>query len=99
MNNIQGKINKLCMALKINKKQTYLIDKRQFYNDTFEKVCTLIKINRLMPTEEYNKIHPFNKKNSKKYKYVKEEIYSSTSNIKILKKLAELYKEAGGSSG
>ncbi|MCR3759173.1 hypothetical protein KYB31_09240 [Clostridium felsineum] len=90
--NIQSKINKLCIALK-TKGQTYLIDRKQYYNKELSKVCTSIKINRLMPVEEYNKLFPDNKKDENKYDYIKVEVFSSGSNIKVLKKLVELYKE------
>jgi hypothetical protein len=90
--NIQSKINKLITALKV-KGYTYLLSRDQYYSNKLEKVCTIHKINRLMPIEEYNRLYPDNKKDPSKYKFVKVEVFSSHSNIEILKKLVELYKD------
>lgn len=90
--NIQSKINKLLTALKV-KGHTYLLNREQYYSNKLEKVCTINKINRLMPVEEYNRLYPDNKKDPKKYKFVKVEVFSSHSSVEILKKLVELYKD------
>lgn len=94
MKGIQSKINKLCMALKM-KGYIYLINREQFYSEKLKKVCTIHKLIHLMPTEEYNKMYPDDKKDAEKYKNVKVEILKSFSNIDILIKLAEIYKQVG----
>lgn len=92
MGGIQSKINKLCMALKI-KGYIYLINKEQFYSKKIKKVCTANKLIRLMPVAEYNKLYPNNKKDPNKYENVKVEVLKSFSNIDILIKLAEIYRQ------
>jgi len=94
--NIQSKINKLLTALKV-KGHTYLLNKDQYYSNKLGKVCTINKINKLLPIQEYNRLYPDNKKDPNKYEFVKVEIFSSYSNIAILKKLVELYKNIQGS--
>lgn len=92
--NVQSKINKLCMALKL-KGYIYLVNREQFYNHTLEKVCNINKLMQLLTIEEYNRLYPDNKKNPDKYQYVKVEILESFSSIEILLKLVDIYKKAG----
>lgn len=96
--NIQSKINKLCIALKL-KGYTFLINKEQFYSKKLNKVCTLNRLIRLMTIDEYNSIHPKAKKDTEKYEYVKEEIFRSCSNVEILKELVKLYREISDKNG
>lgn len=92
--NIQSKINKLIKALNA-KGYIYLVNKEQFLSKKFKKVCSIYKLFHLMSIDEYNKMYPDDRKDSKKYDYVKVEKESSFNPIDILLKLAELYKEVG----
>lgn len=93
--NVQSKIRKLTAALEM-KGKIYLVNKEQFYSDKLGKICTSNKLTNLMPVEEYNKIFPDDKKDPEKYKRVKVEVLKSFSNIDILLKLVEIYKEVSG---
>lgn len=95
--NIQGKINKLILALR-QKGYIYTVNKEQFMSKS-DKLCTMYKSFHLMPVSEYNLKYPDDKKDPDKYRYVKVELVSSFSLIDILKALADTYKEVGVSSG
>lgn len=92
--NIQSKINKLIKALNA-KGYIYLVNKEQFLSKKSKKVCPIYKLFHLMSIDEYNKMYPDDRKDSKKYDYVKVEKESSFNPIDILLKLTELYKEVG----
>ena len=92
--NIQSKINKFIKALNA-KGYIYLVNKEQFLSKKSKKVCSIYKLFHLMSIDEYNKMYPDDRKDSKKYDYVKVEKESSFNPIDILLKLTELYKEVG----
>ena len=98
MKNISSKIRKLTRALEVRGK-IYLVNREQFYSMNKHKVCTTHKLSQLLPIEEYNKLNPEDKKEPKKYEYVKVEILKSFSEIDILMKLVDIYQEVGGADG
>lgn len=98
MKNAYSKINKLIRALELEGK-IYLINKEQFYNSESNRRCTINKLSHLMPVEEYNKLFPDNKKNPKKYTYVKLEVFKSYRKEEILIMLAKIYNEVGVADG
>lgn len=98
MKNISSKIRKLTRALEV-KGKIYLVNREQFYSTKKQKVCTTHKLSQLLPIEEYNKLNPDDKKDPKKYEYVKIEVLKSFSEIDILMKLVDIYQEVGGADG
>lgn len=98
MKNISSKIRKLTRALEV-KGKIYLVNREQFYSIKKHRICTTHKLSQLLPIEEYNELNPDNKKDTKKYEYVKVEILKSFSEIDILIKLVDIYKEVGVSDG
>lgn len=98
MKNISSKIRKLTRALEV-KGKIYLVNREQFYSIKKQKVCTTHKLSQLLSIEEYNKLNPEDKKDPKKYEYVKVEILKSFSEIDILIKLVDIYQEVGGADG
>jgi len=89
--NIQAKINKILKALELQGK-IYLINYEQIYSNNFNKVITRLKLYKLIPVEEYNKLYPDKKKDPKKYNKVKVEILKTYNKTELLMKLVEIYK-------
>ena len=96
--NIQGKINKLIKGLNIHG-YIYLVNREQFVSRNIGNVCTVYKLFHLMDVEDYNEMHPDDKKNPNNYSKVKVKILSKFKQQEILLKLVELYKEVGGVDG
>lgn len=98
MKNISSKIRKLTRALEV-KGKIYLVNKEQFYSIKKQRICTTHKLSQLLPIEEYNKLNPEDKKDPKKYEYVKVKILKSFNEIDILMQLVDIYKKVGGADG
>lgn len=97
MGRFSGKINKLCTALS-QRGKIYLIDRRQQYSRKLNKPVTIIILNRLYTTAEYNKLFPMNKKDPKKQRFVKKPVLDSFKEIEILLALVAIYKEGDDSA-
>lgn len=96
--NIQSKINKLIKGLNIYG-YIYLVNREQFVSNKTGNVCTVYKLFHLMDVEEYNSMYPDDKKDTKKYSKVKDEVLSTFKQKDILLKLVYIYKEVGGADG
>ncbi len=96
--NIQSKINKLIKGLNIYG-YIYLVNREQFVSKKTGNVCTVYKLFHLMDVEEYNNMHPDDKKDHNKYSKVKDEVLSTFKQQDIFLKLVEIYKEVGEADG
>ena len=102
MASLMPKIKKLLKALEIEGK-IYLFSKSQVYSQKLGKICTVNKIDVMMPLEEYFEKFPEKRKNRKRYKndYVRIPVADSFREVDILLRLAHIYKQlkGGGPSG
>lgn len=92
--NIPSKINKILKALEVYG-FIYMINKESIYIKDKQKVSSIYKLFNLLPVEEYNKLHPDDKKDINKYEFVKVEILKTFSQIEILLELIDIYKKVG----
>lgn len=95
---IQSKINKLIKGLNIYG-YIYLVNREQFVSNKTGKVYTVYKLFHIVDIEEYNEMHPDNKKDPNKYSKVKVEVLSTFKQQEVLLKLVEVYKEVGEADG
>ena len=96
--NISGKIRKIAKALEI-KGVIYLYSRDQVYSEKLSKVCTLYKLDHLMPWEEFKKKFPDKAERKKKKGVpVRVEIIRTFKEIDVLMYLAEVLK-AGDKDG
>lgn len=98
MSVLTPKIRKLQKALEL-KGKIYLVTKTQVFSNKLGRLCTLNKLDYLMPVDEYNKLYPEKPKDENKYKLVKVEVESSFREIDILLRLVDVYQKVGESGG
>lgn len=98
MSSLTPKIKKLQKALEL-RGNIYLFTKTQVYSKKLSRLCTLNKLDYLMPVEDYNKLHPEKPKDVKRYQFVKVEVIDSFRELDILLCLLDVYKKAGDDSG
>lgn len=96
--NLTGKIRKIIKALEI-RGLIYLYSREQVYSQKLSKVCTMYRIDYLMPWEEYKKKFP-DKAERKKNKgvSVRVEMARSFREIDILLYIVDVLK-AGDEGG
>lgn len=96
--NLTGKIRKIIKALEI-RGLIYLYSREQVYSQKLSKVCTMYRIDYLMPWEEYKKKFP-DKAERKKNKgvSVRVEMARSFREIDILLYIVDVLK-AGDKGG
>lgn len=96
MKGLWTKIRKLLTALN-QRGEKYLVNREMVYSSKLDKMCTVYKLNRLTPIDEYYESHP-NKKRRKNddREFVKEEVISSFKEVDILLSLASIYKGGDG---
>jgi hypothetical protein len=95
MKSLWATIKKLLTALSL-RGERYLVNREMVYSAKLDKMCTVYKLNRLTPIDEYYKKHPEKKrrKNDER-EYIKEPIFSSFKEVDIVLNLAAIYKGGG----
>lgn len=89
-------IKKLLTALG-QRNELYMVNREMVYSDKISKMCTVYKLNRLTPIDEYYANHPEKKrKKNDERQFVKEVINSSFKEKDILLNLVEIYKGGDG---
>ena len=58
MGKLKSKINKVMMALAVNRNEIYLLNTRQQWSEQFQKPLTILTLQKRMTREEWNKLHP-----------------------------------------
>lgn len=92
MKNLWSTIKKLLTALS-QRGEIFLVNREMVYSEKLEKMCTLYKLNRLTPTEEYYKNNPDKKRRKDDDRqFVKETVNSSFKEVDILLNLVAIYK-------
>lgn len=94
MASLMPKIKKLLKALEV-KGKIYLFSKSQVYSQKLGKICTVNKLDVMMPLEEYFEKFPEKRKNGDRYKsdYVRVPVADSFREVDVLLSLADIYKQ------
>ena len=96
--NLTGKIKKIAKALEL-KGMIYLYSREQVYSEKLSKVCTMYKLDHLMPWYEYKEKYPDTAERKRnKGANVRVEVARSFREIDILYYLVNVLK-AGDNSG
>jgi hypothetical protein len=99
MKSLWTKIKKLLTALNMNG-YMLMVNREMVYSEKIDRMCTVIKLNQLIPIDEYYKLHPEKKRRkTDNRKYIKETIESSFKEIDILKELIKCWNKFKGGDG
>ena len=84
------KIDKLMQALE-TQGEIYLLDRRQQWSEKLKKKVQAITLSKSVPAEEYNRNNPKPKNTDKER--VKVSIFTTFSEVEVIKYLAEQYRQ------
>lgn len=92
MKSLWPTIKKLLTALS-QRGEIYMVNREMVYSEKISKLCTIYKLTRLTPADEYYENHPEKKrKKNDDRTFVREIINSSFKEIDILLNLVAIHK-------
>ena len=89
MGKFKSKINKVMMALAVNRNEIYLLESRQGWSERLEKPITKLILYKRLSQFEWNKLHP-NKPTDKEFK--NDMVLETFKEIEVLLYLVEQLK-------
>lgn len=89
MGKFKSKINKVMMALAVNRNEIYLLESRQGWSERLEKPITKLILYKRLSKCEWNKLHP-NKPTDKEFK--NDMVLETFKEIEVLLYLVEQLK-------